>query len=67
MVTLRSHLLTPLQKLARQPKTNNSKRMIVTNFHCWKKVCPNNLPYLFSSPAVAIVFKDDSWYRHAGR
>ncbi len=40
--------------------------MIVTNFHCWKKVCPNNQPYLFSNLAVVIVF-EVSWYRHVGR
>jgi hypothetical protein len=40
--------------------------MIVRNFHCWKKVFTNNQPYLFSNPAVVIVF-EVSWYRHAGR
>jgi hypothetical protein len=47
--------------------TNNLKPVIVTDFcHCWKKVCPNNQPYIFSNPAVVIVF-EVSWYRHAGR
>jgi hypothetical protein len=45
-----------------QPRTKNSKPLVVTNFHCWKKVCPNNLPHLFSSLAVVIVF-EVSWYR----